>query len=121
MTEGGAEHAQATGAGSKGGVDPVAYQKHAAEGEAARLLACAAICAGVAALAGCGNGAPTFHTPAYKNGYDCGSGDTGATADHLADAIRSCRSLVGAAGDSVTPKSDFNNGVSDGWHVRHGF
>jgi hypothetical protein len=89
-----------------------------------RLLACAAICAGVAALAGCGGGGGgdvTFHTPAYKNGYDCGSGDTGAKAKKLAAAIESCRSLVLGAGHTVTPKSDFDNGVSDGWHVQHGF
>jgi len=89
-----------------------------------RLLACAAICAGVAALAGCGGdkgGDVKFDNPAYKTGYDCGSGDTGAKASKLVNAIASCRSMAVAAGDPVTPKSDFDNGVSDGWHVRHGF
>lgn len=86
-----------------------------------RLLACAAICAGVAALAGCGGGDVTFSSPAYKSGYDCGSGATGVGAPELVDAIESCRSFALRAGNTITPKSDFNNGVSDGWHVRHGF
>jgi hypothetical protein len=86
------------------------------------FLVCAAIYAGVAALAGCGGGGQaTFDSPAYKNGYDCGSGDTGAKADSLADANEACRSLVLGAGHSITPKDDFNAGVSDGWHLRHGF
>lgn len=85
------------------------------------LLVCTAICAGVAALAGCGGGGGnevTFHSAAYKQGYACGDGETGASASKLVVAIASCRSL---AGDMVTPQSDFDNGVSDGWHVRHGF
>ena len=90
-----------------------------------RLLAGAAISAGVAVLAGCGGGGggghATFDSPAYKAGYDCGSGDTGAKTDSLVDADAACRSLVLGAGDTVTPKSDFNSGVSDGWHVIHGF
>ncbi len=82
-----------------------------------------AISVGVAALAGCGGSGSdvTFHSPAYKAGYDCGSDDPGAKADSLVEATASCRSVVLAAGDTVTPQSDFNNGVSDGWHVVHGF
>lgn len=92
--------------------------------ERSRLLGCAAICAGVAALAGCGGdkgGDVKFDSPAYKTGYDCGSGDTGKKASTIADAIESCRSLAVDAGHAVTPKSDFDNGVTDGWHVQHGF
>jgi hypothetical protein len=88
-----------------------------------RLLACAAIYACVAALAGCGGGGSdvTFHSPAYKTGYACGSGETGANAPKLVTALDSCRSSTLGAGHTITPQSDFDDGVSDGWHVRHGF
>src|SRR5947208_11504138 len=81
-----------------------------------RLLVCAAIYAGVAAMAGCGGGDGgdvKFDSPAYKNGYDCGSGESpAANAPTPHDAIVSCRSEVLGAGHTVTPESEFKNGVS---------